>query len=359
MRILLAALLALPLPALAQTLPPVPVTTVTATVRNVDVYATGSGTVQAAQTALMRARVDGTIDHIAFAEGQDVTAGDVLVTIDQRPYIAALASARAQRDSDAARLTNAQLDYGRARGLANSPADSRQRTDTAGYLVAQLAANLRGDDAAVVTAGLNLSFCKITAPFSGVAGLRLVDEGNLVHAIDATGIVTITQIQPIAVIFTLPQNELPDIRTALQANIAQVLASGTDSTTTIATGSLLAASNKIDSDTGTISLKAMFPNIRRQLWPGQLVTARLRTKILANIVTIPTQTVQRGPDGLYVYALDATNIVVKHPITLAYEDDTTAAIASGVKAGEKIILSGQSRVAIGTVAEPHEVTATP
>lgn len=350
---LLSALCAVPAGALAQDA--IPVTATTAVLRDVDIMAAGSGTVQAAQTALVRARVDGVIEAIHFREGQDVADGSELATIDTRPYDAVLAAAIAARDSDAARLNNARRDLARVAALSNTPAGSPQRVDTAASQVASLTADLRRDQAAVDSAQLNLSYCHITAPFAGVAGLRLVDPGNLVHANDASGIVSITQVQPISVVFTLAQNRVGEVQSALAQGIARVEASTTSDPRPIASGMLLAASNAVDPATGTIALKAQFDNRDRRLWPGELVTARVRLGVLHHAVTLPRAAVQRGPDGLYVYTLDHDDVVQLRPVTLAYEDDSIAALASGLAAGERVVLAGHARVGPGLRAAPSMV----
>jgi multidrug efflux system membrane fusion protein len=354
------ALIAAPIltpPAWAQTAP-VPVTAAIAARGDVDVMAAGAGTVQATDAALLRARVDGVLEAIHFTEGQAVHEGDELATIDTRPFDAALNAARAARDGTAAKFANAQRDYARVAALANTPAGSPQRADTAASLAAQLAAELRGDEAAVANAELNLSYCHITAPFDGITGLRLADPGNLVHATDATGIVSITRVEPITVVFTLPQSDVAQALSALGAGIAEVRVSATADPATIATGTLLAANNEIDTATGTIALKAEFANADHKLWPGELVTARVRLAILKNAVTVPPAAVQRGPQGLYAYVLDQDNHAVLRQVILAYEDDSVAAIASGIAPGDKIVVSGQSRLAPGIAASPQIIPGT-
>ena len=314
--LILAALLtaALPAgPALAQTAaatgpaatgPTVPVTTAVATRQNVPILLRNIGVVQPFNSVLVRARVDGNLDRVFFTEGQDVKPGDKLAQIDPRPYAAALAQAQAKKASDTALLSNAQRDMARYSNLVRNDFASRQQVDTQAATVQQLQATIQGDDATVQTAQLNLDYTNITSPINGRTGFRLVDPGNLIHATDSTGLVTITQIHPIAIFFTLPQDTLPSIQAAMAKGKLPVTAYTSDDQTKLSVGELATVDNAIDQTTGTIKLKATFTEQRQgNLWPGQFVNARLlvRHRSQGRTVVIPSAAVQRGPKGEFVY----------------------------------------------------------
>ncbi len=326
----------------------VPVTTAVAGRRDVPVMLRNLGTVQAFNSVLVRARVDGTIDKVMFTEGQDVKPGDPLMEIDPRPYAATLAAAQAKKASDTAQLQNAQRDLARYSNLAKSDFASRQQLDTQQALVAQYQATIQGDDASIATAQLNLDFCKITSPISGRTGLRLVDVGNLVHATDSTGLVTITQIHPIAVIFTLPQDSLPAIQAAMVSSKLPVTAYTSDDQTMLSAGVLATTDNAIDQTTGTIKLKAVFDNPDSKLWPGQFVNARLQIGTLKNVVTAPSTAVQHGPTGLFVYVVKPDSTVAVTPVKVTQDDGQYAVIASGLDEGAQVVVAGQSRLQAGT-----------
>jgi multidrug efflux system membrane fusion protein len=340
------------LPAATLAAPAPPVTTVQATRRDVPIYTTGIGTVQAYRDVLLRARVDGTLDRIEFTEGQDVHPGDVLAEIDPRPYAALLAQAQAKRAADQAQLQNARLDLSRYAALARTNFASRQQLDTQQASVNQTQANLQGDDAAIASAALNLSFCTIRSPIEGVVGLRLVDIGNLVHATDTTGIVTITQVQPISLVFTLPEGQLPAVRDAMAQGKPQVLALTSDGGRTLSEGTLLTPSNSIDASTGTIALKATFANADRKLWPGQFVAARLRLGTDRSAVVVPQAAIQHGPDGLYVFVVKPDRTAAKQAVTTGYEGEGQVVVASGLQGAENVIVAGQVRVQAGDKVAP-------
>jgi membrane fusion protein, multidrug efflux system len=328
----------------------VPVTTTTAQRQDVPVWLRGLGTVQALNTVTVRARVDGTLDKFPVTEGQMVSHGTVLAVIDPRPYQAVLDQAVAKKAQDQAQLANAKLDLQRYSSLAKQDFASRQQVDTQVALVNRYTAALQGDDAAIEAAQLNLSFCYITAPFDGRIGLRLVDPGNLVHATDAGGIVSITQVHPITVVFTLPQDDLPPILAAMARHKLTVAALSNNAR--LAQGTLLTPDNAIDTTTGTIRLKAVFPNQDDKLWPGQFVAADLLLRTEPGMVTVPTPAVQHGPNGLYVYVVrpDAT---VQRQAVEAEDRGAVMAITKGLAAGQTVVLNGQSRLENGM-----HVTAT-
>lgn len=283
--------------------PAVPVTTGKSERQDVPVWLRGLGTVQALNTVLVRARVDGTLEKFPVTEGQLVKQGALIAVIDPRPYQASLDAAIAKKAQDEAQLANAKLDLARYSNLAKNDFASHQQVDTQVAMVNQFTAALKGDDAAIETAQLNLSFCYITAPFDGRVGLRLVDPGNLVHATDPGGIVTLTEVHPINVVFTLPQRNLPSIVEAMASRKLDVAAWSSDDKIALAQGMLLTPDNAIDTTTGTIRLKATFPNLDDKLWPGQFVEAQLLLRTEEQVVTVPTRAVQHGPAGLYVYVV--------------------------------------------------------
>ena len=340
-------------PAAAQQGPGVPVGLGKASRQDVPIFISGIGTVQPFQSVLVRARVDGTLDRIAFTEGQSVAEGDFLAEIDPRPYQAALDQAVAKKASDVALLTNNKRDLARYADLAKNDFASRQSVDTQTTSVAQSTANIQNDDATIAAAKLNLDFTRITAPFAGRVGLRKVDPGNLIHASDSTGIVTINQIKPIAVIFTLPQDNLPGVQDAVhaQSNLP-VLAYASDGTTKLGTGALLTVDNTIDVATGTIKLKAVFPNADERLWPGQFINAHLQLSIAHNAVVVPSTAVLRGPDGLYVYMVKSGDVAAVQPIKMGQDDGHLAVVTDGLAGTETVVISGQSRLTDGTKVAP-------
>ncbi len=368
-RVVLLSGLSLAGPAAAQALPPV--TVVRAERQDVPIFASGVGTVQAYRSVLVRARVDGTLDKIFFKEGQDVKPGDPLAEIDPRPYAAALAEAQAKRAADQANIDNLRRDLVRYAALARTNFASRQQLDTQQAAVNQAVANLAGDDAAIAAAGLNLSFCHIASPIAGVVGLRQVDEGNLVHATDTTGIVTVTQVQPISLVFTLPEAEFPKVQAAMRAAAGgappRVLAYSSEGVATtgggtadgrkLATGTLLTPNNSIDTTTGTIALKATFDNNDRALWPGQFVSARVQLGVARNVVSVPEIAVQHGPDGVFVFIVQADNSVLHRNVELGYQGDGQVVVTDGLNGGENVIVAGQVRVQPGARVDPHPAHA--
>ncbi len=333
--------------------PAVPVTTIKATRQDVPLWLSGLGTVQALNTVLVRARVDGTLQQFAVTEGEMVGRGTLLAVIDPRPYQAALDQALAKKAQDQAQLVDAKLDLQRYSSLATKDFASRQQVDTQVTLVNRYGAALKGDDAAIESAQLNLGFCFISAPFDGRIGLRRVDPGNLVHATDAGGIVTITQVHPITVVFTLPQADLPAIVTAMGKGALPVAARSSDTKLLLAQGTLLTPDNAIDTTTGMIRLKATFPNQDNKLWPGQFVEAQLRLRTDHAAVTVPTPAVQHGPAGLYVYVVNPDSTVQRQPVQ-AEDRGPVMVVTRGLDAGQQVVLEGQSRLENGI-----HVAATP
>lgn len=326
----------------------VPVSVARAQRQDVPVYLDGIGTVQPFYSVLVRARVDGTLQRFVPTEGQVVRKGDLIAVIDPRPYQAILAGAVAKKAQSEAQSGNARRDLGRYTALAQREFASRQQVDSQKASVDQYAAAIQADQAAIDAAELNLSFCYITAPIDGRVGLRLVDPGNLVHAGDTGGIVTIAQEQPIALVFTLPQSRLPAIVEAMAARSLPVQALAGESRAVLDTGTLLTPDNAIDPATGTIRLKATFPNAAGRLWPGQFVQARLLLRTEAGAVTVPMAAIQHGPDGEFVYGIGPNDKVERTKVVLGPRDGGTVAVREGVADGALVLVGGQSRVQAGT-----------
>ena len=336
-------------PAAAQDGPAVPVTVGHAAKQDVPIFARGIGAVQPFQSVLVRARADGTLDRIAFTEGQEVAQGDLLATIDPRPYQATLDQATAKKAADMALLANNKRDLARYSDLARSDFASRQSVDTQTSSVAQSTATTQSDDAAIAAAKLNLDFTRITAPIAGRVGLRMVDQGNLIHANDAAGIVTINQIRPIAVVFTLPQDSLAAVQDAVRAAPdLPVLAYGSDDQTLLGRGALLTVDNAIDTSTGTIRLKAIFGNADERLWPGAFVNAHLQLRVAHDAVVVPSGAVLHGVNGLYVYVVKPRDVVAVQPVKLGQDDGRMAIVTQGLADGDAVVLAGQSRLTDGT-----------
>jgi multidrug efflux system membrane fusion protein len=339
---------------IAPTLPGVvPVTAGTAVARDVPVYLDGIGAVQAYNTVTVKVRVDGQLQQVAFREGQDVRKGDLLAQIDPRPLQAALAQAQAAKLRDESQLANAKLDLQRYTDLSQKGYATRQALDTQAAQVQSYAAAVQSDQAAIDNAQTQLSYATIRAPIDGRTGLRLVDEGNMVHATDQTGLVIIAQLHPIAVIFTLPETNLPAINQRISAGQLKVEAYSRDGAARLADGVLELVDNQIDQTTGTIKLKASFPNEDNALWPGQFVNARLLIRTEPNGVTVPAQVVQRGPQGTFAYVIKADQTVEIRPITIAQIDQGSALISSGLAAGEQVVVDGQYRLQNGTKVAPQ------
>ena len=321
---------------------PAVVSAAAATRADYPVFIDGLGQVQAENTVTVRTRVDGQIVKIAFEEGQMVKPGDLLAHVDPRPFQAALDQAKAKQAQDQATLANARLDLQRYSTLAKQSFATQQQLDTQNALVDQLIAQEAADAAAIDAAQAQLDYTTITAPIGGRVGFRLVDQGNIVNAAQQTGIVAIAEIEPISVIFTAPQDDLPRISAALAAGQPPIEARTSDGATLLATGKLTVVDNQVDPATGSIRLKAEFANADHALWPGQAVAAHLRVDVEKKALTIPDRAIQRGPDGLFVYVVGADNRAVTRQVTLAHEDADadTAVVAKGLSEGEKVVTIG-------------------
>jgi multidrug efflux system membrane fusion protein len=307
----------------------------------------GLGTVQAYNSVIVASRVDGQLLRLNFREGQDVKEGELLAQIDPRTYQAQLDQAIAKRAQDQAQLENAKRDLERYGALIQQNYASRQQYDTARSQVAQIEAALKADDAAISAARILLSYTNISAPISGRLGFRQVDAGNIVRANDAAGIVTITQLQPISVIFTLPQQRLPDIVAKMRLNepldVRALRADGT----ALDTGTVEYVDNQIDPTTGTIKLKAVFPNAALELWPGGFVNVRLRIGTVRDAVLVPSAAIQYGPDGPFAFVVNADSVADVRPVKALQSEGDTTAVGEGLKPGDRVVLGGQDRLRNG------------
>jgi len=321
------------------------------------VYLTGLGTVQGFNTVVVRSRVDGQIDKIAFKEGQLVNQGDLLAEIDPRPFQAALDQAKAKKAQDEANRANANLDLQRFTKLGEFA--TRQQTDTQRSTVAQLTAQIAADDAAISNAQTQLDYTAIKAPISGVAGLRQVDQGNIVNASTQTGIVTIAQIEPIAVIFTAPEEQLPYINEGQSVQPLKVIAITTDGKKPLAEGTLSVVNNQVDSNSGTIRLKAVFDNKNHVLWPGQSVSTRLLVKTLKGATVVPDDAIQHATDGLYAYIVNQDNKAELRKIKVSQSIDGRSVVDEGLSPGQQVITSGQYKVQPGTLVSTAVANSDP
>jgi membrane fusion protein, multidrug efflux system len=324
----------------------VPVLAVEARVADVPVYLDGVGTARALNTVTVRPQVDGKLLSLSFTEGQDVPKGFLLAKIDPATYQAMYDQAVAKKAQDEATLANAKLDLERYLRLAASNAVNKQQLDTQRALVAQLEAQVRSDQAAIDNARTILSYTDIIAPIAGRTGIRLVDEGNLVRAADTTGIVVITQIKPITVMFNLPQQELPQLAKGLSEGPLPLDALGQNGKP-IDKGKVMVIDNQVDQTTGTVKLKAEFPNENLQLWPGQFVNVRLLIETLSRIVVVPTAAIQRGPNGTFVYVVRADDTVTVRQVKVKQQNDQEAAVEEGLSSGEIVVTSGFGRLREG------------
>jgi len=341
---------------------PVPVLAASPRILDVPVYLDGVGAIRALNTVTVRSQVDGKLIAVHFTEGQDVQKGDVVGEIDPAIYQAQFDQAVAKKAQDVAQLANQRLDLTRYEQLAASNAGSKQQADTQRAAVAQTEALIRADQAAIDNAAATLSYTKIVAPLSGRAGLRQVDEGNIIHAADATGLVVITQLQPIAVWFSLPQQQIVRVNRAAARGELVVDVFGNDGVTVIDSGKLTGIDNQVDSTTGTLRLKAEFPNARRQLWPGQFVNVRLRVETLTNAVVVPTSAVQRGPLGTFSYVIttgEEGDIVTARPVTVAQQNEHDAVVSSGLAASDRVVTTGFALLADGSKVTIGRAEQTP
>jgi membrane fusion protein, multidrug efflux system len=368
----------------------VPVLVAKSQKQDVPIYLDGLGTVQAFYTVTVHSMIDGPLVDVRFTEGQDVKTGDVLARIDARPYQAALDQAVAKKAQDDANLANARLDLARYQKLAQTNYTTQQQADTQKATVAMDEAIVKQDQAAIDTARTNLSYTTISSPIDGRTGIRNVDPGNIIHTSDTNGLVVITQLHPISVIFTLPQQFLGDVRAAMQNGPAQVDALPQGSTdqpaatddnsagpglTTAAAdpsgdppppvvldhGSVSILDNQVDSTTGTIRLKATFQNPDLKLWPGGFINVRLLARTVKGAITVPPAAVQRGPQGAYVYVIGSDNKAKRQNVTVGHTDEDVAIVTAGLQDGATVVTDGASRLTDGaqvTISQPGAQNGT-
>jgi multidrug efflux system membrane fusion protein len=332
----------------------IPVSAAAVARKDVPVALDGLGSVVAYRTVTVRSQVDGRLDQVLFREGQAVRAGQVLAQIDPRPFQAQLHQAEGARARDAAQLASAKLDLERYRALAKDKLVPQQQADQQAGTVGQLEGAVQMDDAAIETARLNLDYARITSPVDGVTGIRIVDPGNVVKAADAGGIVLVTQLDPIAVVFTLPQDFLPAVVEAMGQGALAVDVFARDGATLLGTGKLELIDNQINQATSTIRLKAVFPNPRHVLWPNQFVNARLHLSVRKGALVVPASAIQRGPNGSFVFVVGADATVSARPVEVASTQADVAVVASGLQEGEKVVTDGQNQLRIGAKVQVRE-----
>jgi len=335
----------------------VPVVVASAQRGDLPVYFNGLGTVTAFNTVTVRSRVDGQITKINFQEGQFVHQGQDLVDIDSRPFQVQLEQAEGQLAKDQAQLRDVQVNYERFQLLYKEGVIPKQQVDTQGAQVGQFEGSIKGDQGAIDSAKLQIVYSHVTAPISGRVGLRLVDVGNIVHATDSTGLLVITQLQPIAVIFSLPQDQLPQVASRLQKGEQLLVdAYDRDDTTKIESGKLLTIDNQIDTTTGTYKLKSVFNNDRNTLFPNQFVNVHLLADVKRNLVIVPAPAIQRGPQGTYVYVVQSGNTAKIQSVTIAQSTADKVGLSAGVNPGDNVVVDGQDKLQDGSKISPNPST---
>ena len=337
----------------------IPVGVAAAEVRDLPVYLNGLGSVEAFNTVVVKSRIDGQLVEVHFREGQEVEKGDLLAVIDPRPYQVALSQAEATLYKDKSALADAQLNAERFDGLFKQGIIPQQQNDTQKSLVGQLEGSVRSDQANVDNVKLNLVYTRITAPVGGRVGLRQVDVGNMVHAADANGLLVITQLHPIAVIFNLPEDNLGNVSQHMRKGTLGVEAYSRDDQTKLATGKLMTIDNQIDPTTGTGKLKAVFDNNERALWPNQFVNIHLLLEVRKNSTVVPAAAVQRGPQGTYVFVVKPDSTADMRKVTLGISVGNFAAITNGISAGERVVTDGQDKLQAGTKVEVRNGAGQP
>ncbi|MHB0771213.1 efflux RND transporter periplasmic adaptor subunit [Bradyrhizobium sp. 5.13L] len=332
----------------------VPVVAATVTGKDVPIYLRGIGTVIAYNTDVVRSQIQGQIVKVAFTEGQAVKAGDLLAQIDPRPYEAQIEQLTANRDRDQAQLVNAEANLSRYNQLGDKGYATPQLIETQTAQVAQLKAAVKADQALIDQANVQLSYTRLTSAIPGITGVRQIDVGNVIHPTDPNGLVVVTQIEPISLLFTLPQTDLPAIQAHAAKGPLKVIAYSQDNKMKLDEGTLLLVNNEIAGTTGTVQLKAVFPNRERRLWPGQLVNARLLLEIQKDALTVAGSAVQQGPNGSYVYVVTDSQTATLRPVHVAQISDGQALIDQGLKSGDVVVVDGQYRLTEGSrVRELH------
>lgn len=333
--------------------PAVPVGVATVKQGDFNVYITGLGSVQALNTVSLKTRIDGQIMQVNFREGQDVKAGELLIVVDPRPYQVALTQAEANLQKDEAQLTNAKAQYERNKVLYEQGVIAKQDLDTLEASFGTYEGTIAADKAAIDNAKLNLTYCYIKSPVPGRVGLRLVDPGNYVTAASGTAMIVITQLQPISLVFTIPEDQLQEVAQRMHQGTLEVDAYSRDDQTKLATGTLLTINNQIDQTTGTVQLKATFDNADNALWPNQFVNAHLLLEKRKDAITAPASAMQRGPDGTYTYVVDSNSTVQMRTVQVALTQGSTVVISSGLQAGDRVVTDGQEKLQAGMKVAPQ------
>jgi multidrug efflux system membrane fusion protein len=337
----------------------VPVVAVPVVQRDMPIYLDGLGNVLASATVTVRAQVDGRLDRVAFKEGQEVHKGDLLAQIDPRPFENQLHTGEAALARDRAQLVGAQRNLARYLEMAKEGLAGTQQVDDQRVLVAQLEATTRSDQVLIDSARLQLDYARVTSPIDGVTGVRLVDQGNVVHPGDPTGLVMVTQVDPIAIMFTLPQDDLPRIAAQLAAGPVAVDAMSRDGSSKLASGQLALVDNQINQATATMRLKAVFPNPTHALWPNQFVKTRLLLTVRKAALVIPAAVVQRGPQGTFAYVVGPDSTALVKPITTEGTEGEFAVVTSGLTVGEQVVVDGQSQLRPGSKVSTRGADAAP
>ena len=338
---------------------PVPVVAAPVQQRDVPIYLDGLGNVTAFKTVTVRSQVDGRLDQVLFKEGQAVKTGELLARIDPRPFENQLAQAQGALARDQAQLKAAKVNLDRYRQLVAKKLIPPQQADDQAALVGQLDGAVQVDQATIKVARLNLDYANIRSPIDGVTGVRIVDPGNLVRAADTNGLVVITQLDPISVLFSLPQDELPRVMRELQAGALAVEAWSRDGTQKLATGELALVDNQINAATATLRLKAVFPNPERLLWPNQFVKARLLLTTRKNALVVPSTVPQRGPEGTFAYVIQQDQTVQPKPIEIEHTEGEIAIVSKGLQEGEQVVVDGQNQLRAGTKVATRQAAGAP
>ena len=338
--------------------PPVPVTVAAVTRQDVPIFLTGLGTVQAYNTVTLKTRIDGQIMAVYFREGQEVHKGQVLALIDPRPYDVALQTAKANLARDQAQLNTAKANLARSKALLDAGVIALQEFQTQEATAGQFEGTVKADQAAIENAKLNLTYTRIISPIDGRVGLRMIDQGNMVHAADTNGMLVITQMRPIATIFTLPQEQLPEVLSHSRNQKLNVNAYSSDDRSVLAKGTLETVDNQIDPTTGTAKLKAVFDNKDGGLWPNQFVNIHLELAVAKGALVIPAAAVQRGPDGNLAYVMSQDRKIAIQPVTLAMTQGNIAVVSSGLQEGEQVVTEGQDKLHAGSLVSPKMAPKT-